>query len=132
MRVPVRVVGAVIVNDGLILCAQRATGPLAGLWEFPGGKVETDEAPQAALVREIAEELGCQIEVGDEIAMASLSEDSGTVTMTTYRCTVVSGSPVASEHAQLAWLRPGELGELEWAPLDLPTVDRLARNGDLG
>lgn len=127
MRVPVRVVGAVIVKDGLILCAQRATGPLAGLWEFPGGKVEPDEDQRDALAREIVEELGCRVEVGDEIAVASLSEDSGTVTMTTYKCTLVSGTPAASEHAELKWLAPADLGELEWAPLDVPTVERLTQ-----
>lgn len=127
MRVPVRVVGAVIVKDGLVLCAQRATGPLAGLWEFPGGKVEPDEDQRDALAREIVEELGCRVEVGDEIAVASLSEDSGTVTMTTYKCTLVSGTPAASEHAELKWLAPADLGELEWAPLDVPTVERLTQ-----
>ncbi len=62
------VVGAVIVNDGLVLCAQRGPhGTLAGLWEFPGGKIEPDETARDALEREIAEELGCDVEVGNEV-----------------------------------------------------------------
>ncbi len=121
----VPVVGAVIVQDGLVLCARRGTGPLAGLWEFPGGKVEPGEAPRDALRREIAEELGCRIEVGEELATAAHRYDFGTVVMTTYRCSLASGTPAASEHSELRWLPPGRLAGLRWAPVDLPTVELL-------
>ena len=64
----INVVGAVIVRDGLILCAQRGPGGnLAGMWEFPGGKIEPGESPRDALVREIDEELRCEVVVGDEV-----------------------------------------------------------------
>ncbi|MDQ7992502.1 MAG: (deoxy)nucleoside triphosphate pyrophosphohydrolase [Propionicimonas sp.] len=121
-----RVVGAVIVRDGRVLCALRGTGALAGLWEFPGGKVEDGEQPRTALVREIEEELGCRIVVGAELTTAAHDYPFGTVVMTTYRCRLASGEPVASEHEELRWLAPSDLAGLEWAPVDLPTVGLLA------
>ncbi|MDR7187167.1 mutator protein MutT [Microbacterium trichothecenolyticum] len=63
------VVGAVIIQNGLVLCAQRGpTGLLGGRWEFPGGKIEPGETPREALVREIAEELDCSVSVGAQVA----------------------------------------------------------------
>ena len=126
MSDPIVVVGAVVVHEGLVLCARRGTGPLAGLWEFPGGKVEPGEPARQALRREIAEELGCQIEVGREILTASHRYPFGTVRMTTYECSLREGTPTPSEHEELRWLAPGELRSLDWAPVDLPTVGRLA------
>jgi len=119
------VVGAVIVRDGLVLCAQRGTGELAGLWEFPGGKVEDGETGPEALAREIREELGCRIAVRDEITTASHTYGFGTVVMTTYRCELVAGTPEPSEHQELRWLPASGLQQLEWAPVDLPTMRML-------
>ena len=120
-----RVVGAVIVHDGLVLCAQRGTGPLAGTWEFPGGKVEDGETAREALAREIEEELGCRVAVREELTTATHAYDFGTVVLTTYRCDLVAGTPGAREHQDVRWLPPSELDRLEWAPVDLPTVGLL-------
>ena len=120
---PIDVVGAVIVHDGLVLCAQRGPhGSLPGLWEFPGGKVEPDESPRDALEREIAEELGCGVEVGDEVTTTTHAYDFGVVTLTTFWCRLVEGTPDPMEHAGIAWLAPAELGSLAWAPADIPAV----------
>ncbi len=127
MSSPLAVVGAVIVQNGRVLCALRGTGPLAGLWEFPGGKVEPGEEPQAALRREIAEELGCRIEVGELITTAVHRYEFATVALSTYRCRLAAGTPTASEHSRLAWLAPWELSTLAWAPVDVATVERLAQ-----
>ena len=123
----VEVVGAVIVHDGRVLCALRGTGPLAGLWEFPGGKVEPGEDQPAALRREIAEELGCQIEVGEPITTSVHHYDFATVELSTYRCRLTGGTPAACEHSRLCWLAPSELRTLSWAPVDLATVERLTQ-----
>lgn len=130
----IAVVGAVIVSDGKVLCVQRAPGgSLPGMWEFPGGKIEREETPQAALQREIREELRCVIAVGDEVTTTSHAYDFGVVHLTTFYCDLVSGTPHLVEHADLVWSRPGELRGLEWAPADIPAVelveDRLARLG---
>lgn len=120
----INVVGAVIVRDGNILCAQRGlAGSLGGLWEFPGGKIEPGESPRDALVREIEEELRCEVVVGDEVTTTTYVYDFGTVTLTTFWCELVGGTPTLTEHADVRWLPPTELGNIEWAPADVPAVE---------
>jgi 8-oxo-dGTP diphosphatase len=119
----VDVVGAVILRDGLVLCAERGPhGALAGLWEFPGGKVEPGELPHDALVREITEELGCLVEVGDTITTTSHTYPFGVVHLTTFWCRLIEGTPDPSEHASIRWLPAADLGALAWAPADIPAV----------
>ncbi|WP_067196409.1 NUDIX domain-containing protein [Microbacterium sp. XT11] len=133
LRAPrtVRVVGAVISRDGLVLAAQRgATQRLAGLWEFPGGKVELGESPTHALRREVREELRCDIIVGDRIVTTRHSYPFGTVELTTFHATVEAGEPRATEHSQLRWLGASELVSLPWADADMPTVHFLAASCD--
>lgn len=127
----INVVGAVIVRDGLVLCAQRGPGgETGGLWEFPGGKIEPGESPRDALAREIVEELGCHVLVGDEVATTTHEYDFGIITLTTSHCELVDGTPVATEHAALAWLAPADLGTLDWAPADVPAVELLRKHLD--
>ena len=127
----IRVVGAVIVDGGLVLCAQRGPhGNLAGLWEFPGGKVEGRESPESALEREIREELDCVVRVGSEITTTSYEYEFGVVRLTTFYCSLVGGTPRTSEHAAIAWLTPHDLQTLEWAPADIPAVEKIQT--DLG
>jgi 8-oxo-dGTP diphosphatase len=122
----IRVVGAVIVEDGEILCAQRGpAGSLAGLWEFPGGKIEPGETPQGALEREIAEELQCQVVVGAEVTTTRHEYEFAIVTLTTFYCVLVDGTPNLTEHADVRWLPPHSLDTLDWAPADVPAVDRI-------
>lgn len=124
-------VAAVILRDGLVLCTQRGTGPLAGSWEFPGGKIEDGEAPRAALAREIREELRCDIAIGDEITTTRHDYDFGRVRLTTFYATLMGGEPRLVEHVDAVWLRPGDLDSLDWAPADLPAV-RLIRDHNHG
>jgi len=127
--VEIEVVGAVIVRDGLVLCAQRGPGGDAGgRWEFPGGKVEPGETPAAALAREIREELGCVVEVGGPVTTTRHVGSSAVVVLSTYWCQVMSGSPAPVEHAAIRWLRPDRLDELDWAPADLPAVELVGRS----
>lgn len=127
MKKFISVVGAVIVKDGLILCAQRGpNGALPGLWEFPGGKVEPNETPRDALEREIVEELRCVVEVGDVVTTTEYEYDFGIVSLTTFYCTLISGEPALTEHAEVRWLSPGRLAEVQWAPADIPAVHILA------
>lgn len=98
---------------------------LAGLWEFPGGKVEPGETAEGALVREIEEELGCRVAVGDLIVTAAHAYAEKTIALSTYRCALVAGEPVPAEHAEIAWVAPSDLAGLDWAPADVPTVEAL-------
>ena len=119
----IEVVGAVIVADGKVLCARRGPGgATGGLWEFPGGKVEPGETREAALVREIREELGCEIAVGECVTTTLHEYDALTVSLTTYWCELISGAPTATEHEALRWFAPGDLSTVAWAPADVPAV----------
>ena len=128
-RTQIHVVGAIIRRGDEILCAQR--GPemtMPGLWEFPGGKVESGETEQAALAREIEEELLCTIHVGAHVDTSTHAYDFGDVILATYAATLADGEPRATEHAQLRWVAASDLRSLDWAPADLPAVDKLIRD----
>ncbi|WP_045274109.1 (deoxy)nucleoside triphosphate pyrophosphohydrolase [Microbacterium terrae] len=130
MRKQIDVVGAVMLRNGNVLCAQRGPrGALAGFWEFPGGKIEPGESPRAALEREIGEELECVVAVGDELTTSTHAYEFGDVTLTTFWCEIISGTPTLTEHSSVRWLPPSQLGELPWAPADLPAVELIATFG---
>lgn len=129
MKPPTKVVGAVILDSGRVLAAQRGPGKaLAGLWEFPGGKIEPGESPSNALAREIEEELGCRVEVGDHVTTTTHEYEFGTIELATYYATLIGGTPTASEHSELRWVRFEDLQSLDWAPADLPAVATIVRD----
>lgn len=128
MKKNIYVVGAVIINKGKILCAQRpesTTLPL--LWEFPGGKIEKHETAKEALKREIIEEMSCDIEVNGQVDHTVYEYDFGIVHLTTFYCDLKMGMPILNEHHAIKWLKPNELHQLEWAPADIPAVEKLAK-----
>lgn len=125
----IRVVGAAIVRDGKVLCAQRGEGrSLDGYWEFPGGKIEPHETPREALHREIEEELLCEVEVADEVCTSSYAYDFGTVQLTVFLCHLLDGSetPHLTEHRQIRWVAPADMPALRWAPADTEPVQRIS------
>ncbi|AWC27753.1 MULTISPECIES: (deoxy)nucleoside triphosphate pyrophosphohydrolase [Bacillus cereus group] len=127
MKKNIYVVGAVIVENGKILCAQR--GPAKSLplkWEFPGGKIEEGESPQEALQREISEEMHCKVQIGEQIDYTAYEYDFGIVHLKTFYCELIEGSPVLTEHVEIKWLPPNELASLDWAPADIPTIEKLS------
>ena len=129
MKKNIHVVGAVITDNGKILCAQRGfEKALPGLWEFPGGKIESTETPQQALQREIHEEMHIEIEIGEQVEHTVYEYDFGIVHLTTFYCRLIQGTPVLTEHIAIEWLKPSELEQLEWAPADIPAIQKLARN----
>ena len=120
--------GAIIENDNKeILCALR--GPemtLPNYWEFPGGKIEQGESKEEALKREIQEELGCTIEVFDHVEDTTYEYEKVIVRLETFMAKVVSGIPEVSEHAELKWMTRQELPSLNWAPADIPAIEKLS------
>ncbi|WJY27528.1 MULTISPECIES: (deoxy)nucleoside triphosphate pyrophosphohydrolase [Sporosarcina] len=127
MLTPIHVVAAIIQNaQREILCARRSFQmTLPGFWEFPGGKVESEETAEVALAREIQEELGCQIAVGAFVENTTHTYGFITIRLETYMATLVEGLPVATEHSELRWVPWQELHALEWAPADIPAVERV-------
>ncbi|WP_205327763.1 (deoxy)nucleoside triphosphate pyrophosphohydrolase [Glycomyces sp. YM15] len=122
---PKVVVGAAIREGHRILAAARAYPPeLAGLWEFPGGKVEPDETETEALIRECREELGVTIAVGERVG-GDLSTGNGRYLLRVYVAELTDGEPHAAEHAELRWLAPAELDSVPWLPGNRPAVDAL-------
>lgn len=126
------VVCALIERAGRVLVAQRPAGKSQGLlWEFPGGKLEAGEAPAAALVREIREELRVAIEPGERLADSFHDYGRFAITLTPFRARLgeAAAEPTAVEHAALRWCTPAELAGLEWAPADVPIMAEYRRRG---
>jgi 8-oxo-dGTP diphosphatase len=110
-------------SDGRILIAKRPPGrSLAGLWEFPGGKVEQGESPEHALIRELAEELGIDIAAADlaPLTFASHHYPDFHLLMPLFLCTRWRGEPVPHEGQELAWVKPTELAAYAMPPADEP------------
>ena len=116
---------ALIDPDGRVLIAQRPEGKqLAGLWEFPGGKVEPGERPEQALIRELKEELGIDVTEAclAPFVFASHAYETFHLLMPLYLCRRWSGVVVKHEHAALAWVKPNRLGDYPMPPADEPLV----------
>lgn len=122
---PVHVVCAVLERDGLVLVAERPEGKrLAGFWEFPGGKIEPGEAAEAALHRELQEELGCKVEVLASGPPVLHDYEWGRILLHPFRCRLREGSsdPVAHEHSALKWVKRQDLAQVRLAPADIPIL----------
>ena len=118
---------ALIDADGRVLLAQRPEGKsMAGLWEFPGGKVERGESPRQALRREIAEELGLEIDVGDFLARGISGPPERQIVLDVYEATIAGGTFRMRDHDAFLWIGAEILAGLDWAPADRPVLPALA------
>jgi 8-oxo-dGTP diphosphatase len=126
-RTRMLVVAALLRREGRILLSRRrADQAMPHLWEFPGGKVESGEAPTVALTREVREELGCAVEVGRIEEVVFHAYPTFDLYMLVYDCRVTDGEPRAVAVAEIAWLSPDELPGLDLLPADYPLARRLA------
>jgi 8-oxo-dGTP diphosphatase len=114
---------ALIEKDGLLLAAQRsATMNLPLKWEFPGGKIEAGESPEACLHRELQEELEVTVVIGRALFPSTHRYEDFTVTLYPFVCALTTTEIVLREHEEIRWLAPGDLFTLDWAEADLPVL----------
>jgi 8-oxo-dGTP diphosphatase len=124
--VPTIVAAAVVIESGRVLLTRRAEGQhLAGLWEFPGGKLEHGESPEQALVRECREECGIEIKVAEILDVTFHRYPEKDVLLLFYRCSLVSGEVRHLQVADHAWVAPKELDRYELPPADVRVIARI-------
>jgi 8-oxo-dGTP diphosphatase len=120
-------VAALVERDGRVLMSRRRPDQsLPNCWEFPGGKVEPGESPEAALAREIEEELGCGVRVGGVYEVVFHAYPDFDLYMLVYRCEIVAGTPQARQVAAVDWVPVEVIPTLELPPADYPLARRLA------
>ncbi|WP_053976633.1 8-oxo-dGTP diphosphatase MutT [Mangrovimonas xylaniphaga] len=121
-----KVAAGILIDQQNIFIARRAPGKdLAGYWEFPGGKIEANETPEAALIREFREEFQVEIKVLSPFRQNEHSYASKTILLDSYLAEHVSGKFQLRDHDQLAWVALPELSNYQMAPADVPIVEKL-------
>lgn len=124
----IEVVAAIIIKDGRVFATQRGYGEFQGWWEFPGGKMEAGESAQAALKREIREELDVEIEVNELLETVEWDYPNFHLTMHCFICSLLSESLHLNEHEAATWLTHKSLGSVKWLPADEILLDRIAEH----
>jgi len=127
----VRVVAAVICDSieekKKVFSTARGYGDLKGGWEFPGGKIEENETAKEAVIREIHEELGATVRVGDIIDTIEYDYPTFHLSMDCFWCEVVSGELKLLEAEDAKWLSKNELDSVDWLPADITLIDKIRR-----
>ena len=125
----IRVAAAVICdsleNKTRIFATAKGYGPFQGLWEFPGGKLEPGESPEQALMREISEELGIKIKIGDLIDTVEYDYPTFHLSMDCYWCALAAGKIILREALDAKWLTGDELYSVNWLPADIALIGKL-------
>ncbi len=125
MAKKIHVAAAIIVDGDRIFATQRGYGDWKDYWEFPGGKIEPGETPEAALRREILEELDTEISVGEKITTIEYDYPEFHLTMECFLAHVVEGSLVLKEHEASKWLKKNDLDSVQWLPADQTIIELL-------
>ena len=123
----VRVVAAIIIENGKVFATQRGYGEFKDGWEFPGGKIEPGETPEEAIVREIKEELDTEVEVIELLDTVEYDYPNFHLSMGCFICKIKSGDFVLKEHEAAKWLTKDTLGSLEWLPADMGLVGEIEK-----
>ncbi len=122
------VTAAIILHQSRVLATRRASHKhMGGHWEFPGGKIEIGETPEQSLAREIQEELGITIQVGEHFYSNQHDYGDKQIMLMAYLCTWCAGELILNDHDLILWCSPTELSSLHWAPADIPIVEALQK-----
>lgn len=121
----IRVVAAIIIEKGKVFATQRGYGEFKDGWEFPGGKIELGEIPEAAIVREIKEELDTEIEVVKLLDTVEYDYPQFHLSMDCFICKIKSGDLVLKEHEAAKWLTKENLDSVDWLPADLSLIEKI-------
>ena len=120
------VVCAVIIKDDLVFCTRRGDkGECAYKWEFPGGKIELGETKDEALLREIKEELNCEIKINKYLTTINHEYNTFNLTMHVYICELINNDPILIEHIESMWCNKDELKKLDFAEADYKFLDMI-------
>ena len=123
----IKVVAAIIIEQGKVFATQRGYGEFKDGWEFPGGKVEDGETPENALVREIREELDTEIEVGELLETVEYDYPKFHFSMDCFICKIKAGNLILKEHEAAKWLTKETLDSVEWLPADLGLIGKIRK-----
>lgn len=121
----IRVVAAIIIDDGKVFATQRGYGEFKDGWEFPGGKIDAGETPEEALIREIKEELETEVEVKELLDTVEYDYPNFHLSMDCFICKIKSGDLVLKEHEAAKWLSQDELDSVEWLPADIMLIEKI-------
>ncbi|MFT4145371.1 MAG: (deoxy)nucleoside triphosphate pyrophosphohydrolase [Mobilitalea sp.] len=121
----IEVVAAIILDGEKVLSTQRGYGEFKGGWEFPGGKIEVNETPENALIREIKEELDAEIQIGELFHTVEYDYPNFHLTMHCFLCKLISRDINLIEHEAVKWLCRNELDSVNWLPADIEVVEKL-------
>ena len=121
----IRVVAAIIIENGKVFATQRGYGEFKGGWEFPGGKIDAGETPEEALVREIKEELDTEVEVKELLDTVEYDYPNFHLSMDCFICSIKTGNLVLKEHEAAQWLTKETLDSVDWLPADLGLIDMI-------
>ena len=121
----IRVVAAIIIDNGQVFATQRGYGDFKDGWEFPGGKIDAGETPEEALVREIKEELDTEVEVIELLDTVEYDYPNFHLSMDCFICSIKSGDLVLKEHEAAQWLTKETLDSVNWLPADLGLIDKI-------
>ena len=125
----IRVVAAIIIENGSFFATQRGYGAWKDWWEFPGGKIEEGETPEEALVREIKEELDTLVSVDEFLMTVEYDYPEFHLSMDCFLCSVISGQLTLLEHESARWLPLSDPWQVKWLPSDLEVVEKLKKRG---
>lgn len=123
----IRVVAAIIIDGGKVFATQRGYGEFKDGWEFPGGKIEPNEVPEDAIVREIKEELDTEIEVVELLDTVEYDYPEFHLSMDCFICRIKSGNLVLKEHEAAKWLTREMLDSVGWLPADQALIGKIEK-----